>query len=109
MLQPLSRHAVLVAVGAMKGTPKAAAIRRWISINNPEVAAKLEASPAYLYTTLMRHVRGRRLAKRGKGYRLPISSPKGETGGPVTPSGGLNGSTPNDTHATANGVEAGGI
>jgi len=77
-------QAVLAAVGAMKGAPKAAAIRKWISIHNPAVAAKLEASPAYLYTSLMRHVRGGRLAKRSKGYRLHNSSPKGEAGG-VTP------------------------
>jgi hypothetical protein len=102
-------RAVLAAVGAMKGTPKAAAIRRWITVNNPEVATKLDASPAYLYTTLMRHVRGKRLAKRGKGYRLPIGSPKGETGGVVTPSDDFNQLTGNEMHATANGVEAGGI
>lgn len=78
-------HAVLAAVSAMKGAPKAAAIRAWINTHNPAVGAKLEESPAYLYTTLMRHVRGGRLAKRGKGYRLPQSSPKGETGGVAPP------------------------
>lgn len=102
--------AVLAAMSSMKGAPKAATIRRWIKENNAEVGARLDASPAYLYTALMRHVRAGRLAKRGKGYRLPAVSPKGETGGDVTPSGGLNRLTPNkDTHATANGMEAGGI
>jgi hypothetical protein len=102
-------HGVLAAVAAMKGAPKAVAIRKWIVTNNPDVAKKLEAHPGYLYTTLMRHVRGRRLAKRGKGYRLPINSPKGETGRAATPPG-LNGHTVNDTRAASEKApEAGGI
>lgn len=72
--------AVLSAVADLGGCPKPALIRRWITKNNPIMAAKLEASPAYFYTVLMRLVRGGRLAKRGKGYRLPTSSPRGETG-----------------------------
>ena len=100
---------VLAAVGAMSGSPKPSLIRKWIATHNPEVAVKLDASPAYLYTTLMRHVRAGRLAKRGKGYRLPPVSPKGGTGGIVTPSG-LNGQTPDDMRAAVTAApEAGGI
>ena len=100
---------VLAAVGAMSGSPKPSVIRKWIATHNPEVAAKLDASPAYLYTTLMLHVRAGRLAKRGKGYRLPTSSPQKGTGGIVTPSG-LNGQTPDDMRAAVTAApEAGGI
>lgn len=78
-------HAVLAAVGAMKGAPKAAAIKKYIMMHNPAVGAKLDANPAYLYTALMRHVRAGRLVKRSKVYRLPNRSPKGETGGMAPP------------------------
>ena len=78
-------HAVLAAVGAMKAAPKAAAIKKWIMMHNPAVGTKLDASPAYLYTALMRHVRAGRLVKRSKVYRLPNRSPKGETRGMAPP------------------------
>jgi len=100
-------QAVLAAVGAMKGAPRAGAIRKWISTHNPAAGAKLEASPGYLYTTLMRHVRGGRLAKRSKGYRLPNSSPKGETGGVAPPAASI--ASPSETSAPiASAAEAGG-
>ena len=60
-------------------------IRYWIAKNNPAVDAKLNASPAYFYTVLVRHTRAGRLAKRSRGYRLPQNSPKGETGGMAPP------------------------
>jgi hypothetical protein len=100
--------AVLAAVGAMPGSPKPSVIRKWIGTHNPEVAAKLDASPAYLYTTLMRHVRAGRLAKRGKGYRLPTSPLKKGTGGDSTPSDVASPFTPVDARAVEAVAEAGG-
>jgi hypothetical protein len=76
---------VLTAVGAVKAPAKAPAVKNWIVAHHPAVGAKLEANPAYLYTTLTRHVRAGRLTKRGKGYRVVQSSPKGETGGVAPP------------------------
>ena len=76
---------VLAAVEAVGGSPKAPAIRQWIAKNNPAIETKLLANPAYLYTVLTRHVVAGRLAKRGKRYRLPSSSPKGEAGGVAPP------------------------
>ena len=102
-------HEVLAAVGAMKGAPKPALIRRWINQNNPAAGDRLNAHPQYLYTALMRHVRAGRLAKRGNGYRLPISALKKGAGGVVTPSDDLNHFTPNDTRAAQTAPEAGGI
>lgn len=66
---------VLSAVVALKGSAKANVVRDWIAKNHPTVSARLDANPAYLYTSLMRHVRGGRLAKRGKSYRIPKLSP----------------------------------
>jgi hypothetical protein len=70
-------HVVLSAVIAQKGSAKANVIREWISEHHPSVSEKLVANPAYLYTSLMRHVKAGRLAKRGKSYRVPKSPSAG--------------------------------
>jgi hypothetical protein len=97
---------ILAAVAAIGGAPKPTVIRRWIAKNSPAADLKLTAQPAYIYTVLMRHVRAGRLAKRGKGYRLPTSSPKGEAGGVAPPA--VPSFTDNDTGTVASGAEAGG-
>jgi hypothetical protein len=77
--------AVLAAVTALKGAPRPRVIRQWIAKNNPQIDAKLRDHPQYFYTVLARHVQGGRLAKRGNGYRLPLSSRKGNPGGSRPP------------------------
>jgi hypothetical protein len=101
---------ILAAVAALGGAPKPAVIRRWIAKNNVAVDTKLVARPGYLYTALMRHVRATpaRLVKRGKGYRLPASSPKGEAGGVAPPADSV--TSPSTTCGPSQAApEAGGI
>ena len=77
---------VIQAVGSIHGIPKAGEIKRWIidhADSFPGAAEK--ANRPYFYTILMRHAQNGRLIKEGDGYRLPTSSPEGETEGPNPP------------------------
>jgi hypothetical protein len=71
---------VLRAVTALEGSPRPAEIRGWIKANIPTAYEKLQRSPTYLYTALLRHAQQGRLVKEGDGYRLPASSARAETG-----------------------------
>jgi hypothetical protein len=77
---------VLRAVEALNGTaPKPADLKNWIKVNIPSAYEKLQRSPTYLYTALLRHVQMGRLVKEGDGYGLPTSSAQAETGGVAPP------------------------
>ncbi len=75
---------VLKAVAALGGAPKPSDIKQWITKYGTG-AAPHKATQAYFYTVLMRHARAGRLIKEGDRYRLPTSSPEGETGGWAPP------------------------
>jgi hypothetical protein len=80
---------VLRAVGTIGGAPKPAQIRDWIKANVPSAAEKLQRTPTYLYTALLRHSQQGRLIKDGEGYRLPTSSARAGTGGVAPPAGSV--------------------
>src|SRR5205814_5269323 len=62
-------EAALEAVRHLDGAPMPMQIRKCIQRLNPALGAKIEASPNYLYTVLLRHVRRGRLIKYGSGYK----------------------------------------
>lgn len=80
--------AVLKAVDALRGAPKAGQIKQWIIEHGIGEAVEKVTQP-YFYTILMRHARTGRLIKDRDGYRYPASSPKGEAGEGGSPAGSV--------------------
>jgi hypothetical protein len=72
---------VLIAVAKLGGLSSPGEIRTWLREHGSTPAIRMQAEKPYFYAVIMRQARAGRLIKVGDRYRLPTSSPQGETGG----------------------------